>query len=96
MLVYIIVVVDGGMFVVACVGEGGGKGKKRKRGKWGKRKEMQEGNKKNFSKRKRKNNLKFQWRATGGGREGKKEKKNKRGGRMWENIAAQAKKTNIK
>ena len=57
------------MFVVVCVGERGGKGKKRKRGKWGKRKEMQEGNKKNFSKRKRKNNLKFQWRATGGGRE---------------------------
>lgn len=32
----------------------------------------------------------------GGEREEKKEKKTRGGGRMWENIAAQAKKTNIK
>lgn len=63
----------------------------------GVRKKMRIEKEKKSSKRKRKNNLKFQWRATGGGERGKKrEKKQERGGRMWENIAAQAKKTNIK
>ena len=82
-----------------CVWEREGEKEKKERGENGaKERRCKREIKKISQSGKEKITLSFNGAPLGGGRERKKkEKKNKRGGgRMWENIAAQAKKTNIK